>query len=219
MSDEKETEEPKKKSKLPLILGLVVVLAGGGGGGWYYMQSQKAAEEDKKAETKTAAKKKEEEEEKIEPPIEVDMTKRTFVTLEPFTFNLTDTEQDRFGQVKVVFEVANAGVEGEIETVSPAIRNSLLLLLTSKTSKELLSTRGKRELASEMIDATNAILSGQEPPEILTAEQRAKKRKAMRRLIAQMAKEDPDFELPTGKSKNKYPRRIRAAHFSQFIIQ
>lgn len=217
MSDEKETEEPKKKGKLPLILGLVVVLAGGGGG-WYYMQTQKAAEEDKKAEAKTETKKKEEEE-KIEPPIQVDMTKRTFVTLEPFTFNLTDSEQDRFGQVKVVFEVANAGVEGEIETVSPAIRNSLLLLLTSKTSKELLSTRGKRELASEMIDATNAILSGQEPPEILTAEQRAKKRKAMRRLIAQMAKEDPDFELPTGKAKNKFPRRIRAAHFSQFIIQ
>ncbi|MBX2826024.1 MAG: flagellar basal body-associated FliL family protein [Gammaproteobacteria bacterium] len=216
MSDEKETEEPKKKGKMPLILGLVAVLGLGGGGGWYYMQTQKKAEEEKKAEAKAESTK---EEEKIEEPIKVDMSTRTFVTLEPFTFNLTDTEQDRFGQVKVVFEVANPQVEGEIETVSPAIRNALLLVLTSKTSQELLSTRGKRDLAGEMIDATNAILSGQEPPEIMTAAQREKKRKAMRKLIAQMAKEDPDFELPTSKANNKFPKRVRAAHFSQFIVQ
>ncbi|MGB7182170.1 MAG: flagellar basal body-associated FliL family protein [Burkholderiaceae bacterium] len=212
MSDEKEAEEPKKKGKLPLILGVVVVLALAGGGGWYYMQSQKKAEENAEGEEKK-------EKAHIEEPIKVDMTKRTFVNLESFTFNLRDEEQDRFGQAKIVLELANPGIEAQLEAVAPAIRNAILMILTSKTSKEVLSSQGKKDLASEMINATNAILSGKEPPTVMTAEQRKKKSEAMRKLVLQMAKEDPDFRLESHETKSHYPERIIAAHFSQFIVQ
>ncbi|MEZ5649173.1 MAG: flagellar basal body-associated FliL family protein [Burkholderiaceae bacterium] len=176
MADSKPAGEdaPKKKSKLPIIIIAVVLLLGGGGGaGWFFLMKPKAdaehaqapsaddhAERDSHAERPSKRKRK-----KSNDPHKP----RQFVTLEPFVVNLRDTKQDRFAQVGVVFEVEDAKVESELNSLTPAIRDAMLMLISSKTANELLTVAGKKRLGEEMTLAANAILDGDSPPPIQVA--------------------------------------------------
>ncbi|MEZ5661347.1 MAG: flagellar basal body-associated FliL family protein [Burkholderiaceae bacterium] len=172
MADSKPAEEaPKKKSKLPIIIIAVVLLLGGGGGaGWFFLLKNKGddahaeekAADDHAAEEKHAKRKPSRKKKSSDPA-----TPRQFVTLEPFVVNLNDTKQDRFAQVGVVFEVEDAKVEGELNALTPAIRDAMLMLISSKTARELLTVAGKKKLGEQMTLAANAILDGDPPPLII----------------------------------------------------
>ncbi len=171
MADSKPEEEaPKKKSKLPIIIIAVVLLLGGGGGaGWFFFMKPKADEahaeagaEDSHAEESPRAERRPKRRSRTK-----DDGPRLFVTLEPFVVNLNDPEQDRFAQIGVVFEVEDNTVEADINAVTPAIRDAMMMLITSKTAKELLTVQGKKTLAQQMVLATNAILDGDAPPPIV----------------------------------------------------
>ena len=74
-------------------------------------------------------------------------TPPTFVPLDPFTVNLADKEVDRFAQVGITLEVADAHFADQLKAYMPAIRNNVLLVLSHKTSAVLLSAEGKDQLA------------------------------------------------------------------------
>jgi flagellar FliL protein len=194
---------PKKtgKKKLIIILAAVLVLAGVGGGATVFLMKKKAA-----AAAAAAAEEGEEGEEGAEAtaaPAEEKKKrdkgyKPTFVPLEPFVVNLADKEAERYAQIGVTLEVEDPHTAESIKTYMPAIRNGVLMVLSRKTSAELLSREGKVELANEIMLAAAEPL-GFEPA---AAEDHGKKKKK------KAEKEAHGEENP-----------ISHVHFSNFIVQ
>ncbi len=242
MSDKPTEEAPKKKKgKLPIIIIAAVLLLGGGGAaGWFFLKKPHDAESAEHAEAEEPKPKaKARKVAKTEPP--------TFVSIDPFTFNLQDKEQDRFAQIAVVLEVEEPPVEAELKTVAPSVRNALLMLMSSKTSEELLSIRGKQELSEQVVEAANAILAGERPPRIERSRRpRGREGERSRDIAtagdhgasgAKDGKSGGSHDAPDDHARDDrrddrdddryddryrrpmYPERVVAAHFSQFIIQ
>lgn len=134
-----EGEAPKKgKAKLFIIIGLVVVLLGGGAGAFLLMSKKSAHKEDATHEEAKKA------------PV--------FAPLETFTVNLSDTERERFLQTNISLEVRDAHIAEELKAYNPAIRNKLLILLSSQSSEMLASAEGKENLAAQIVTSVNAVL-------------------------------------------------------------
>jgi len=132
---------PKKgKGKLLIIIIAAVVLLGGGGGAaWYFMSAKKAGDV-----------KQVKHEEPAKPPV--------FVKLDAFTVNLTADGEEHYLQVDIQLKVAEPKVSDKIKEHMPEIRNSVLLLLSSKTASALSSMEGKQKLSSEIKEQVNKVL-------------------------------------------------------------
>lgn len=131
------------KKKLIIIVAIVLVLVLGGVGALLMMKKKAAANADEEG---GAA------EETHAPAVSHAKpgTPPTFVPLDPFTVNLADKEVDRFAQVGVTLEVADPKFADQLKAYMPAIRNNVLLVLSHKTSAELLTVEGKEKLAREI---------------------------------------------------------------------
>jgi flagellar FliL protein len=86
------------------------------------------------------------------------------LNLEPFLVNLADKEATRF--VKVTFRLGLSVNEKEVEeklaknnVFLAQTRDSIISLLTSKTSEEMLTADGKEKLRQEVQTRVNAFLS------------------------------------------------------------
>ena len=210
-----EGDAPKGgKKKLIIIIGVVVaLLLAVGGGAAYFMMKKKAAEEaaalaadeedggdgaqEEKSHKAAGAHAKDEH-----------GTPPTFVPLDPFTVNLTDKDMDRYAQVGLSLQVSDPHLGDELKNYMPAIRNAILLLLSHKSSADLLSPEGKDRLAKEIRrDAARAMGYEVEDP---------------------FAKEDPDPVDEDGKKKKKKRKKkktsqvenpITQVHYANLIIQ
>lgn len=139
---------PKKgKAKLLIIAGVVTVLLVGGGGAAFTMMKAPADEEASDEESGDASDKPAKKKKRANGAAPV------FVTLETFTVNMADTDNERFAQVGVVLEVTEKKVDEMLKANMPAVRNAILLLLSSKTSKQVLSLEGKDQLATQIAAA------------------------------------------------------------------
>ncbi len=202
-----EGEAPKKgNKKLVIIIAAVAVLLLGGGGAAFFMMKKKAdaeaaaAEEDggeEHAKPAKVAKKPDhgKKDDHAAPP--------AFVPLDPFVVNLSDKDSERFAQVGVTLQVDDPKMADEMKAYMPAIRNAVLLILSHKSSADLLSAEGKEKLADEIRrEAARAMGYEVEDPEEEEAE---------------------DEEAPKKKKKKK--KRVEAynpivqVHYSNFIIQ
>ncbi len=202
-----EGEAPKGgKKKMIIIIAAVAVLLAGGGGAFFMMKKKAAdaeaaaaAEEDgggdEHAKPAKAAKKPEhKKDEHAAPP--------AFVPLEPFVVNLADKESERFAQVGVTLQVDDPHMADEMKAYMPAIRNAVLLILSHKSSADLLSTEGKVKLAEEI---------------------RREAARAMGYEIDDPEEDVPEDEVPKKKKKKK--KHVEAynpivqVHYSNFIIQ
>ncbi|HEX5685318.1 MAG TPA: flagellar basal body-associated FliL family protein [Ideonella sp.] len=204
-ADAAEAAPKKGKKKLIILIAAMVALLGmGGGGAVVYMKKKAAAEaaaaeEDEDGEGadtghKAVAKESSKKDEKRTPPV--------FVPLEPFVVNLADREADRFAQVGITLEVADATVGDEIKAYMPAIRNNVLLLLAHKTSQELMEPEGKEELAKEVRREALRPMGIDLPDEEEVSASKKKKKKKPK------AEDEDVKELP-----------IKSVQFSSFIIQ
>ena len=204
-TDAAEVAPKKGKKKLIIIIAAVVALLGMvGGGAAVYMKKKAAAEAAAAAEAddeegdgadtgkKAAAKEAHKKDEKHTPPV--------FVPLDPFVVNLADREADRFAQVGITLEVADAHVGDEIKAYMPAIRNNILLLLAHKSSQELMEPEGKELLAKEVRREALRPMGIELPDEEEEASSKKKKKKK--------AKAEEPEDLP-----------IKSVQFSSFIIQ
>jgi flagellar protein FliL len=142
-----EAGQPKKKSKLFIIVGAVVLVAVLGGTAFLALPYIKGNRGDKaKGKGEQAVAKKEE-------------IKAT-LPLEPFLVNLADPDEARF--VKTTFQLALAEAmekEGEGSAAVPAMRDSIITLLSSKTSDQILTPQGKEKLREEIKSRINKISS------------------------------------------------------------
>ena len=202
-----------------LIIALVVILAAGGAGGWFFM-GKKSGGGEESVEAASA-------------PL-----KTSFVNLEPFTFNLLDEDQDRYAQIEVVLEVVDPSVESDLKAVQPAVRDALLMLMTSQTRKQLLSVYGKEDLSIGIVAAANAILAGQPAPKIRMPKARSKRTLKFKKSRTAYGEEsddrlmrdsDPDAnedeyreERRKRRSRRRepvIPERVYDAHFARFLVQ
>mgnify|MGYP000034910930 CR=1 FL=1 len=213
MSDEKAEDnaeaKPKKKGKLLIIIVVLVLLLGGGGAAAFFMLQKPA---DKDGEHADQAHAEEEKDTPIRPRKKKPGEPPIFVEMDSFVFNLQDTDQDRFAQVAITLEVIDKEVEAELGLVEPSVRNAILMLMSSKTSNEILSVQGKLTLAEQIVDFANSIMAGEEPPTLVP---RTKKTSQSSDIHEGHGRSSPERVR-----RAKYiPERVSHAHFKQFIVQ
>jgi flagellar protein FliL len=135
----------KKKLLILVAAVLAVVLAAGGGGVWFlkkraaHAAAEAASEEGGSAETEHVAGKADA------------RTPPTYLPLDPFVINLADKEADRYAQIGITLEVESPVFADQMKTYMPAVRNAILMVITRKTSRELLEPTGKEQLAEEIM--------------------------------------------------------------------
>ncbi len=76
--------------------------------------------------------------------------------LEPFTVNLVGMTQ--VVQVVVTLKLASPEIDPKVSLYLPAIRNQMILLLSSKTAEDLQTVEGKSKLIAESKVAVNKAL-------------------------------------------------------------
>ncbi len=190
---------PKSKKKLIIIIAaaLVVLLAGGAAALVMMKKSGADTEEGSAADETPASSKAADKRDPKSMPV--------FVALDPFTVNLADRNADRYVQVTVTLELAQATLEPQLKAYMPAVRSSILLAIADRTAAELLARDGKEALA-QRIRREAARAMGYELP---SEEPR------------QAAEEPADEEAPRKKRRKAAGPElpIRAVHFGNFIIQ
>lgn len=154
MADKKapapEKEEKKKGGKLKLIFALVVVLAILGGGGfaaWKFFLQPKAADDAANATGNDTVKQEE--------PVQAG---GQLVTLDSFVVNLSDPMGRRYLKTTMDVEVANAAAAAELTAAMPRVKDTLLLLLSSKSFEDISSMDKKIELKNDIVNRLNQII-------------------------------------------------------------
>jgi len=198
MSDTADTTTDAKSGsgKKMLIIGLaLVLLAGAGGGAWWFLGR---AEPDPATAAEQAEAKR--------------LAARQFVTLDPFVVNLADRQSERYAQVGIVLEVEGKAANQRITDKMPAVRNEILLLISSKQAADLVTREGKETLAAEIAVAAARPL-GWTPPEEPEPEPAPDPR----------AKAKTDKSKPPPKPKPPLPppppNPVTQVLFASFIVQ
>ena len=79
-----------------------------------------------------------------------------FVTLEPFTVNLTRGDDgDHYLQVGIDVKLADKSYDAEVKEFMPQVRNNILLLLSSKRVNDINNVEGKKKLSEEIREQIN----------------------------------------------------------------
>lgn len=181
MSDETPAAAPEKSRKKLILfaaLGLVLACAGAGAGAAWFML-RKPADGTHVVEKKPQAK-----------PV--------FTSLDVFTVNLQDARGERFAQVGVTLQLKDTATENELKERLPAVRNEILLLLSSKRVDELLADEGKRELAQQI---------------------RARTAQAMGLVVAALPAAAAAASAPSAVKPAPMENPVQDVLFSQFIVQ
>ncbi len=149
---EEAAPAPAKGKKKLILIGaaalLVLVLIGGGVTVWLL----KGKSEDTTAEaSEDGAEPLAAEEVEAKPKKKHDKKHApVFLPLEMFTVNLADREAERYAQVGITLELADAKVGDQLKAYMPAVRNDILMLLAHKKASELQERSGKVTLAREI---------------------------------------------------------------------
>ncbi|WP_035587960.1 flagellar basal body-associated FliL family protein [Hippea jasoniae] len=170
----KENEGGKKKSKgkLLIIIVAVVVLIVAGVAVKMFVLGGKKTEEAKPKEKQVEHQKQEEPPPQPQPEYGggeyVNEANLTPVVVGPLIVNLADVGGDRYLKIKLVLLEAVAKKEekkeeGEenktgINLQDAVIKDTIITVLSSKTSDDLLSISGKEELKNELMTAINRAL-------------------------------------------------------------
>ena len=79
--------------------------------------------------------------------------------LEPFLLNLADQDELRFLKVSIKLELDRPEEKTDYTHKVPAIRDVLLVLLSSKESQLLRTVNGKRRIREEIMTRVNDVMS------------------------------------------------------------
>ena len=185
-----EAVKPPAKGKKLLIIGIVgvVLLVVIGIGVAWFMSSRQAVDEDGDEAAPRAA---------------AATVVPTFLPMETMVVNLADAGGERFAQIGITLELADEKTSEKIKQYMPSIRSGILLLVSQRTSDELLVVEGKEKLAADIVREVSRPL-GFGPT--VARDKRA------------AADADEDEDAPV-KRRKAAPNPVRKVHFSGFIIQ
>jgi len=150
MAQEELNQEEGKKKKGGLLkwIIIVVLLAALGVGGWFGYKMFFAAPDEE-----TAA-----EQEAADPGQPVEQLEGQLVALPTFLVNLADPLGRRYLKLGVEVEVRDADAQAALTKYEAKIKDTLLLLLSSKTYEGLSTIQAKVELKQEIADRLNQII-------------------------------------------------------------
>ena len=182
-------KRPAKSKKL-LIIGIVVavLLVVVGVAVAWFLSSRHAVDEDGEGDGPRAA---------------AVVVVPTFLPMETMVVNLADAGGERFAQIGITLELADDKTAEKVKQYMPSIRSSILLLVSQRTSDELLVLEGKEKLAIDIAREVSRPLGFG-----TTAAPR-------KRAVADA---DEDEDAPV-KRRKAVPSPVRKVHFSGFIIQ
>ena len=148
MANEPAPEQKKSSLKL-IIIGLVIllVLAGGGLAAWKFLLAPGGGDG---ASAGGAA----------EVPVGATSGNLVSVSVPPFLVNLADPLGRRYIKLTLELEVPNAKIGQDIESKMPRVRDTINLLLSSKTYSDLASYESKILLKNEIMERVNQSLGG-----------------------------------------------------------
>lgn len=186
---------PKKGSKkLFIIIGVVAVLLLGGGAAGFMMWKKKAAEAEEGAEA-GADHAKPKAEAAHKPPKREAGAPPAYMPLDPFVVNLADRDSDRYAQIGITLEIDDPKFAEQMKGYMPAIRNSILMVLSHKTSADLLGREGKETLALEIA------------------------REAVRPMGIVIDDDEPAEDGKKKRRRQPVYNPVQQVHFSSFIVQ
>jgi flagellar protein FliL len=195
-----------KKKLIVIIAAVLVLLLVAGGGAAIYLKKKAAHDAEATEETATAPEAHGAKPDLKHPP--------TFLPLDPFVVNLADKEADRYAQVGITLEVEDAKFAEQMKAFMPAIRNSILMILAHKSSRELLERSGKEQLAGEILTETARTMG------IEVEEPHAEMKKVAEGEKAEAEDEaKPKAKAKLKPTKSVEPNPIKRVHFANFIIQ
>ncbi len=151
MADEAK-EAPAKKSPLKWIILALLLLGLGGGGYFAYLKFFAEAPAGDKPEAPQNATTPE-----GEPDLKGDST---VVTLPTFLVNLADPLGRRYLKLSVDVQVVGMETPKKLEADMPQVRDSVILLLSSKSYADLSTMEGKILLKKEIVERLNQVLGG-----------------------------------------------------------
>jgi len=144
MSTISQIESSKKKGgkkKLLLILIPVLLVLGGGGFAAYHFLF---------AQTKVKATSK---------PASVSQIKPgPMINLKPFLTNLADKDKTSYIKVSISIELKQGSNLGTFKQLTPQIRNRIIMIMSSKTSREINTPQGILSLRHQIARSLNQIL-------------------------------------------------------------
>lgn len=126
----------------------------------------------------------------------------TFLPMDSLVVNLSDPGGDRFAQIGITLELADAKSAEEVKTYMPVIRSEVLKQVSRRSAEELLTPEGKDALAQDVRREAARPLGW--PPA-----------KQAKRKAQQGDEDDGGARASAGQNDNP----VRAVHFSSFIIQ
>ncbi|MBP7567789.1 MAG: flagellar basal body-associated FliL family protein [Burkholderiaceae bacterium] len=127
-----------------------------------------------------------------------------YLPLETMVVNLADPGGERFAQLGITIELAEDKAAERIRAFLPSIRSSILLLVSQRTSEELLTRQGKEKLAADIAVVVGRPLGDAEDLE------------AYAKAMAQAASA---AEAPKLAAARAGGNPVRGVLFSSFIIQ
>ncbi len=179
---------PKAKGKkmLVIIVAVVLLLVLGGGGWFFFLRHPPAEDGEEAAPAAHAA------------AAAHPSTPPVFLPMDNMVVNLADPGGEKFAQVGVTIAVTDQHVSDAVKAYLPTIRSAVLLLISQRTSEELLTKDGKEKLAHEIL------------------------REVSTPLGYEVEDEEAEDPVPKKKGKKKHvpaPNPILNVLFSSFIIQ
>lgn len=78
--------------------------------------------------------------------------------LDPFIVNLSDVPESRYLKLTVKLELDRPDIAAELSTRIPQVRDTILILLSSKDTAGLRNPQGKFQLRDELTQRVNALL-------------------------------------------------------------
>jgi len=150
----KEKGKAEGGRKIPLkwlVAGVVLTGTLVGGGIFYTKRGTSENKANAEEATRTAAEGSAQKEKADDKP--------AIFELEPFVVNLADTREIRYLKVTIKLELSKAEFTQEVSNHLPQIRDSLLILLSSKEYNAIRTVEGKMELRDEILRRINSILS------------------------------------------------------------
>jgi flagellar FliL protein len=79
--------------------------------------------------------------------------------LEPFIVNIYDGQELRYLKVKVELEMANPATKAELDLRLAPVRDSVLVLLSTKTLQEVQDMQGKNQLKEQILSSINKFMA------------------------------------------------------------
>ncbi|HZV93717.1 MAG TPA: flagellar basal body-associated FliL family protein [Caldimonas sp.] len=193
-----------KKKLLVMVAVAVVVLLVLGAGTVVILKKRAAAHAAAQADddgTAVSSAKAEKSHESMGPP--------TYLPLDPFVVNLADKEGDRYAQIGITLEIESSVMAEQMRGYMPSIRNAILMVITRKTSRELLEPLGKEQLADEIArEAVRPMGIEIAAPQPVTSASAASASTGGEAVMASTKRHGPTVKNP-----------IRHVNFSSFIIQ